>query len=44
MCGVFLKDRKRSDGFMQPANLLGISRVADVVRRERLRWFWTSGT
>ena len=36
MCGVSLKDRKRSEDL---CNLLGINRVADVVRRGRLRWF-----
>ena len=36
MCGVSLKDRKRS---VDLCNLLGISHVADVVRRGRLRWF-----
>ena len=30
-----LKDRKRSEDL---CNLLGINRVADVVRRGRLRW------
>ena len=34
MCGVSLKDRRRSE-----RNLLGINCVADVVRRGRLRWF-----
>ena len=36
MCGVSLKDRKRSEDLY---NLLGINCVADVVRRGRLRWF-----
>ena len=36
MCGVSLKDRKRSEDLY---NLLGIDCVADVVRRGRLRWF-----
>ena len=36
MCGVSLKDRKRSEDL---CNLLGINCVADVVRRARLRWF-----
>ena len=36
MCGVSLKDRKRSEDLY---NLLGINRIADVVRRGRLRWF-----
>ena len=36
MCGVSLKDRKRSEDL---CNLLGIDCVADVVRRGRLRWF-----
>ena len=36
MCGVSLKDRKRSVGLY---SLLGIQGVADVVRRDRLRWF-----
>ena len=36
MCGVSMKDRKRSEDL---CNLLGINRVADVVRRGRLRWF-----
>ena len=35
MCGMSLKDRKRSEDL---CNLLGINRVADVVRRGRLRW------
>ena len=34
--GVSLKDRKRSEDL---CNLLGINRVADVVRHGRLRWF-----
>ena len=36
MCGVSLKDRKRSEDL---CNLLGINCVADVARRGRLRWF-----
>ena len=36
MCGVSLKDRKRSEDL---CNLLSINCVADVVRRGRLRWF-----
>ena len=36
MCGVSLKDRKRSEDLY---NLLGINRVADVVRGRSLRWF-----
>ena len=36
MCGVSLKDRRRSENL---CNLLGINCVADVVRRGRLRWF-----
>ena len=36
MCGVSLRDRKRSEDL---CNLLGINRVADVVRRGGLRWF-----
>ena len=36
MCGVSLKDRRRSEDL---CNLLGINCVADVVRRGRLRWF-----
>ena len=36
MCGVSLKDRKRSEDL---CNLLGINCVVDVVRRGRLRWF-----
>ena len=36
MCGEYLKDRKCSEDL---CNLLGINRAADVVRRERLRWF-----
>ena len=36
MCGVSLKDRKRSEDLY---NLLGINCVADVVRHGRLRWF-----
>ena len=36
MCGVSLKDRRRSEDL---CNLLFINGVADVVRRGRLRWF-----
>ena len=36
MCGVSLKDRKRSEVLY---SLLGIQSVAKVVRRDRLRWF-----
>ena len=36
MCGVSLKDRRRSEDL---CNLLGINCVVDVVRRGRLRWF-----
>ena len=36
MCGVSLKDRKRSEDL---CNLLGINCVADVVRCGRFRWF-----
>ena len=36
MCGVSLKDRKRSEVLY---SLLGVQRVAKVVRRGRLRWF-----
>ena len=36
MCGVSLKDRKRS---VDLYSLLGVQSVADVVRRGRLRWF-----
>ena len=36
MCGVSLKDRKRS---VDLYSFLGIQSVADVVRRGRLRWF-----
>ena len=35
MCGVSLKDRKRSEDL---CSLLSINCVADVVRRGRLRW------
>ena len=34
MCGVSLKDRRRSEDL---SNFLGINCVADVVRRRRLR-------
>ena len=36
MCGVTLKDRKRSEDLLVR---LGIESVAEVVRRSRLRWF-----
>ena len=36
MCGVSLKDRKRS---VDLYSLLGVRSMADVVRRGRLRWF-----
>jgi hypothetical protein len=36
MCGVTLKDRKRSEDLY---SLLGVQSVAEVVRRGRLRWF-----
>ena len=36
MCGVSLKDRKRS---VDLYSLLGEQNVADVARRGRLRWF-----
>ena len=36
MCGVSLKDRRRSEDL---CNLLGINCVADVVRHVKLRWF-----
>ena len=36
MCGVSLKDRKRS---MDLYILLGVENMAEVVRRGRLRWF-----
>ena len=36
MCGVSLKDRKRS---VDVYSLLGVESVAEVVRRGRLRWF-----
>ena len=36
MCGVLLKDRKRSVDFY---SLLGVQSVNEVVRRGRLRWF-----
>ena len=36
MCGVSLKDRKRS---VDLYSLLGVQSVAGVVRRSRLRWF-----
>ena len=36
MCGVSLKDRKRSEDLY---SLLGIQSVAKVVRYGRLRWF-----
>ena len=36
MCGVLLKDRKRS---VHLYSLLGVESVAEVVRWDRLRWF-----
>ena len=36
MCGVSLKDRKRSEVLY---SLLGVQSMAEVVRRGRLRWF-----
>ena len=36
MCGVSLKDRKRS---VDLYSLLGVESVAEVVRQGRLRWF-----
>ena len=36
MCGVSLKDRKRS---VDLYSLLGVQSVNEVVRRGRLRWF-----
>ena len=36
MCGVSLKDRKRS---LDLYSLLGVESVAEVVRHSRLRWF-----
>ena len=36
MCGVSLKDRKRSGDLY---SFLGVQRVAEVVRCGRLRWF-----
>ena len=36
MCGVSLKDRKRSEDLY---SLLGFQSVAKVVRHSRLRWF-----
>ena len=36
MCGVSLKDRKRSVNLY---SLLGVQSVAEVVRWGRLRWF-----
>ena len=36
MCGVSLKDRRRSEDLY---GLLGVQSVAEVVRRGRLRWF-----
>ena len=36
MCGVSLKDRKRS---VDLYSLLGVQSVDEVVRRGRLRWF-----
>ena len=37
MCGVSLKDRKRS---VDLYSLLVVQSVDEVVRRGRLRWFW----
>ena len=36
MCGVSLKDRKRSEVMY---SLLGIQSMAEVMRHGRLRWF-----
>ena len=36
MCGVSLKDRKRSEDLY---NLLGIQSVAETMRSDRLGWF-----
>ena len=36
MCGVSLKDRKRS---VDLYSLLGVQSVVDVVRHGKLRWF-----
>ena len=36
MCGVSLKDRKRSEDL---CSLLGVQSVTEVVRHGRLRWF-----
>ena len=36
MCGVSLKDRKRSDELL---NRLGIECVENKIQRGRLRWF-----
>ena len=36
MCGVSLKDRKRSDVLL---SRLGIECVEDKIQRARLRWF-----
>ena len=36
MCGVSLKDMKRSEALY---SLLGVQSVAEVMRRGRLRWF-----
>ena len=36
MCGVSLKDRKRSEVLY---SLLGVQSVDEVARRGRLRWF-----
>src|SRR5258706_301013 len=36
MCGVTLRDRKRSEELL---SRLGIERISEVVRRGRLRWY-----
>ena len=41
MCGVSLKDRKRSEDL---CNLLGINHVADVGKAGKIKMVWTSGT
>src|ERR1700755_1816350 len=40
MCGVTIKARKPSEELLER---LGIESVVEVVRRSRLRWFWTCG-
>ena len=40
MCGVSMKDRKRS---VDLYSLLGVQSVADVRRHGKLRWFGASG-